>query len=133
MYFFLSESLRFIFYCLAETKVYLSDGYHGMVTIERYGINGTVCGDGWDEREANVTCQNLGYAGGVVLGPPEVYSRSLPVWYTNFSCNGLEDSLTDCEVNTTIPLSCVQSIKNAGVLCYNGTGNTCQENNCSFI
>ncbi|XP_021368435.1 deleted in malignant brain tumors 1 protein-like [Mizuhopecten yessoensis] len=105
-----------------DTKVYLTDGYHGMVLVERYGINGTICADGWDESDANVTCRSFGYAGGVVLGPPEVYSRGMPVWYTDFQCVGTENHLTDCDVNTSIPLNCMQSIKNAGVLCYNGTG-----------
>ena len=107
---------------ISEMKVTLSDGYHGTVTIEQLGENGTICTDGWDEREANVTCRQFGYLGGVVLGPPEVYSRKAPVWYTDFDCTGKEASLKDCTRSSNVSLKCVRSITNAGVLCYKKSG-----------
>ncbi|KAK3097126.1 hypothetical protein FSP39_006614 [Pinctada imbricata] len=106
-----------------KMTVTLSDGYHGTVMVEELGQNGTICTDGWDEKEANVTCRQFGYLGGVVLGPPEVYVRKIPVWYTNFECAGTEKSLSECKRSLKVPLNeCVRSITNAGVLCYKNSG-----------
>jgi hypothetical protein len=85
-------------------------------------MNGTVCMEDWDDSDANATCHMIGYKGGVVFGPQEVYSRSMPVWYTQFNCTGSEGSLADCPSSPHVSLNCVRSIKNAGVLCYNTTG-----------
>lgn len=106
----------------SEKKFYISDGYHGSVIVEQYGMNGTVCMEDWDDSDANATCHMIGYKGGVVFGPQEVYSRSMPVWYTQFNCTGSEGSLADCPSSPHVSLNCVRSIKNAGVLCYNTTG-----------
>lgn len=90
--------------------------------INQFGQDGTVCVDGWDEREANVTCRQFGYRGGVVLGPQEVFTRRQPVWFSEFNCTGEESKLQDCPRTTKVSLQCVRSIKDAGVLCYNSTG-----------
>lgn len=105
-----------------ETKFIIENGYNGLVTVQKYGINGTICTQGWDETDANVTCQMAGYAGGVVFGPPEVYVRKMPVWYSDMQCKGTETSLDDCARKSTVSLKCMTSIKNAGVLCYNSSG-----------
>ncbi|VDI52977.1 deleted in malignant brain tumors 1 protein [Mytilus galloprovincialis] len=105
-----------------EKKFYISDGYHGSVLVEQYGMNGTICTEGWDDKDANAFCHMVGYKGGVVFGPQEVYSRSMPVWYTNFNCTGAESSPAECDASPHVTLNCVRSIKNAGVLCYNSTG-----------
>nr|XP_034326687.1 deleted in malignant brain tumors 1 protein isoform X1 [Crassostrea gigas]XP_034326688.1 deleted in malignant brain tumors 1 protein isoform X1 [Crassostrea gigas] len=102
--------------------VKLSQKYHGAVMISQFGQDGTVCVDGWDEREANVTCRQFGYRGGVVLGPQEVFTRRQPVWFSEFNCTGEESKLQDCPRTTKVSLQCVRSIKDAGVLCYNSTG-----------
>lgn len=88
-------------------------------------MNGTICTEGWDDRDANAFCHMVGYKGGVVFGPQEVYSRSMPVWYTNFNCTGAESSPAECDASPHVSLKCVRSIKNAGVLCYNSTGMNC--------
>lgn len=85
-------------------------------------MNGTVCTDGWDEQDANATCHMMGFKGGVVFGPQEVYTRTMPVWYTQANCSGTEMTLMDCYASAEVPLDCVRSIKNAGVLCFNSTG-----------
>lgn len=88
-------------------------------------MNGTICTEGWDDKDANAFCHMVGYKGGVVFGPQEVYSRSMPVWYTNFNCTGAESSPAECDASPHVSLDCVRSIKNAGVLCYNSTGMNC--------
>ena len=34
------------------------------VYVKRYGEWGTVCNSGWDDTEASLLCQHLGYSGG---------------------------------------------------------------------
>lgn len=114
--------LSFPLVFLSGFKVKLTQGYHGAVIINQFGQDGTVCVEGWDEREANVTCRQFGYRGGVVLGPQEVFTRRQPVWFSEFNCTGDESKLQDCPRITKVSLHCVRSIKDAGVLCYNSTG-----------
>ena len=102
-------------------KFHIQHGYHGLVYAERYGVNGTICKDGWDDADAAVICLENGYKGGVVLGVPEMYFRPNPVWFTNVSCTN-ESSFVECPMSADVPVSCTLSLAAAGVLCYNGSG-----------
>ena len=105
-----------------DTKIHIRNGYHGLVTVEQHGINGTICADGWDDTDATVVCRQNGYAGGVVLGVQEIYSRSQPIWFTNFTCSGKEKKLQDCVKEENVSINCSVSLKAAGVLCYKSKG-----------
>ena len=102
-------------------KFYIQHGYHGLVYAERYGVKGTICADGWDNADAAVICRENGYKGGVVLGGPEMYFRSDPVWFTNVSCTN-ESAFADCPMSGDVSVSCAMSLTAARVLCYNGSG-----------
>jgi len=40
------------------------------VVVEKHGMNGTICAEGWDNKDADVLCRQLGYTGGgVSFGP----------------------------------------------------------------
>ena len=88
--------------------------------MERYGVKGRVCRAGWDDREANVLCKSQGFAAGFMFGTPIAFSRIHPVWATNFTCSGGEDSLLNCEFQSNLELdwSCARDYSEAGVLCY---------------
>ena len=48
----------------SDIKVQLLEGknnYSGRVEITRNGIIGTICNDGWDDKDAAVVCRMLGF------------------------------------------------------------------------
>ena len=56
---------------------------------------GTVCGDGFDSVEAEVTCRELGMSGGAVTqvsGP-----NALPILVDDIACDGSESTILDCQ------------------------------------
>lgn len=53
--------LEFMF-CFTDLKVSLSDGrYFGNIEVTRYGVTGSVCDVGWDDKDADVLCRELGF------------------------------------------------------------------------
>ena len=85
-------------------------------------MNGTICASGWDDTDADVLCRSKGFKGGVVLGVPEIYTRTAPIWFTDVDCTGRENDLSECEKNDTVTIDCSMSLKAAGVLCYKTSG-----------
>ena len=68
-------------------------------------INGTwqqICAAGFDERDSNVVCRQLGYGAGTVLpffrvpDDPSDNDPPLPVGLEAPACNGTEDTLLEC-------------------------------------
>ena len=45
---------------------FLSHSHSGNVLVQMGGIRGSVCAKGFSDTEANVTCRQLGYQGGVI-------------------------------------------------------------------
>ncbi|XP_070551855.1 scavenger receptor cysteine-rich domain superfamily protein-like [Ptychodera flava] len=64
---------------------------------------GTVCGNGFDAKAAEVVCHELGYSGGIVYYRAKYGEGDGPIWLTDVNCSGSEKSLFDCEfvVNDT--------------------------------
>ena len=89
----------------------------GKIQLFRQQAFGQICSTFFTEKEANVTCRQLGFSGGV----PLVYeaSETLPFLLTGVHCNGDEKRITDCYTETQI---CYNN-QRAGVVCYNSTGN----------
>ena len=78
----------------------LADGdndHSGRVELLRNGIWGTICDDGWGEEEARVVCRELGFFDvATTLARFGNADDSVPIWYDNVRCRGVEEAIEDC-------------------------------------
>ena len=102
-----------------EPKIRLSGSNFtnaGRVEIRYGGVWGTVCAHGWDRVDADVACKWLGYTGSVSAFLYPVFGRGKgPVWLTEISCQGTEDSLDQCSHAEWAGGEC--SYESVGLLC----------------
>ncbi|TDH10639.1 hypothetical protein EPR50_G00077610 [Perca flavescens] len=71
----------------------------GRVEVLLHNQWGTVCNHGWDPRDANVVCLELGCGLAEFTPPGAVYGEgSGPIWLRHVQCLGHESSLTRCAV-----------------------------------
>ncbi|XP_069126611.1 scavenger receptor cysteine-rich domain superfamily protein-like isoform X2 [Argopecten irradians] len=69
----------------------------GRVDVYYAGYWGTICGsDGWDDKDAAVTCRMFGYGTGQHIYNNDYGQLAEPVWMGGVDCVGTEDSLFDC-------------------------------------
>ncbi|CAI8032266.1 Deleted in malignant brain tumors 1 protein [Geodia barretti] len=105
----------------------LADGdneYQGRVEVCLHGNWGTVCDDGWDNRDAGVVCNQLGYTGGF---PSAVSNAGFGrgsglIFLDNVDCDGTEPNLLQCRGNEPGNHNCGPS-EDAGVFCPDPTAN----------
>lgn len=97
----------------------------GKVQLTYLGVTGHICSDGWDDKDAQVVCRELGFSNG------EAYYHSWqgfyeeyygPWWTSNVACNGTEDKLGDCHSDDWGSVSACANKNLAGVLCYTNGG-----------
>jgi len=79
---------------------------------------GTVCDDGWDDKDATVVCRQLGFGstGNGIQRFPQSATTSVPIWLDDVNCNGHESKLIECRQNPIGSHNCVHS-EDAGVNC----------------
>ncbi|XP_062571863.1 deleted in malignant brain tumors 1 protein-like [Saccostrea cucullata] len=90
-------------------------------------VNGewlSICDNGWDKREADVTCRSIGYSGGLpalssLFGEQSGQPRILGGVY----CYGRETSLLGCRLSVVQSSSCTNG-GHAGVVCYHSQNDT---------
>lgn len=94
----------------------------GRAEIYFNGQWGTICGLYWDweDKEADIFCQELGYIGGVRTITRNPGPKDYPIWMTGVECSGNEKSFRECRASwdpRIISRSCNHTY-DAGVSCY---------------
>ncbi|CAI8040135.1 Deleted in malignant brain tumors 1 protein [Geodia barretti] len=105
-----------------ETDVRLVDGRtpnYGRVEICFVGGWGSVCNDGWDERDAEVVCRQLGCDGRPIalINYPVLSNYPLQYHLDDVECSGSEDMLSDCAHGGIGVHDCMEMAEVAGVIC----------------
>ncbi|XP_006861804.1 PREDICTED: CD5 antigen-like [Chrysochloris asiatica] len=104
-------------------RVQLVRGPHrceGRVEVEQKGKWGTVCDDGWNLKNVDVVCRELGC--GAAKGTPSGYvykplaEENQDIFIQEVKCNGMEDTLAQCEIDNQNHWSCTHR-EDAGASC----------------
>ena len=100
---------------------YSKDQNMGRVEVFLQGPNdwGTVCDDLWDDIDATVVCNQLGYARGVARHRA-AFGKGRNIWMDNMGCKGTETRIQDCPFNGFGVHNC-RNAEDAGVIC-SGSG-----------
>eukprot|EP00057_Strongylocentrotus_purpuratus_P015795 XP_011670269.1 PREDICTED: deleted in malignant brain tumors 1 protein-like [Strongylocentrotus purpuratus] len=97
-----------------------SDSAKGRVEVLRDGSWGTVCGVGWDLRDARVVCRMLGFDGALdAPGSARFGQGSVRILLDRVNCDGTEDNLAECGYSGNARYSCSHT-SDAGAMCYSG-------------
>ena len=104
----------------AGSSIRLSDGHNncsGRVEVLYSGQWGSVCDDGWDLRDAQVVCRELGCGEALeALGQARFGQGSGRIILDDMLCIGTEESLQDCSGSEPGVHNCGHS-EDAGVIC----------------
>ncbi|XP_019616097.1 PREDICTED: deleted in malignant brain tumors 1 protein-like [Branchiostoma belcheri] len=91
--------------------------YQGRVEVLHGGVWGTVCDRGWDLRDADVVCRQLGYPEAATAETGAAFGEGTGlIWVDDATCSGYETSLTKCGHAGWNTSSCDHS-QDAGVVC----------------
>ncbi|XP_041368790.1 deleted in malignant brain tumors 1 protein-like [Gigantopelta aegis] len=107
---------------IAITEVRIVDGQtanEGRLEVFLQGPDkwGTVCDDLWDNTDASVVCQQLGYKqGGKAVKLAAFFPGSGPIWLDDVNCFGNESSINQCPHAGFGESNC-QHNEDAGVIC----------------
>lgn len=118
-----------------EALVRLSNGsdyLEGVLEILHEGIWGTVCDDGWDQRETNVVCRELGLGSAdTATSLAHIQRQSSDaangkLWLDDVFCTGNEKSLHECRHSPWGETNCRHE-EDAVVRCSGPGIRTCQQ------
>ncbi|XP_040086130.1 CD5 antigen-like isoform X1 [Oryx dammah] len=103
-------------------KVRLVEGPHhceGRVEVERNGKWGTVCDDGWNMKDVQVVCRELGCGAAKGMPSGNLYKpladEQQKIFIREVNCNGTEDELSKCDQLKDV-YDCSHR-KDAGAIC----------------
>lgn len=89
----------------------------GRVEVFINGQWGTICDDGWTDKDATVICRQLGYKGPARARTMAYFGEGKgPIHVDNVKCTGNERSLADCIKQDIGKHNCRHS-EDAGVIC----------------
>ncbi|XP_028833197.1 neurotrypsin isoform X2 [Denticeps clupeoides] len=92
----------------------------GRVEILVGGQWGTICDDGWTDRDAEVVCRELGYSGLAKARTMAYFGEGEgPIHVDNVKCTGVERSLADC-IKQPLGMHNCRHSEDAGVICNYG-------------
>ncbi|XP_068613041.1 neurotrypsin-like [Brachionichthys hirsutus] len=92
----------------------------GRVELYLAGQWGTVCDDGWTDRDAEVVCRQLGYSGVSKARVMAYFGEGMgPIHVDNVKCSGEERSIADCIKQAPGIHNCRHN-EDAGVICDYG-------------
>lgn len=88
------------------------------------GVNGRICRDGWDDKDAQVVCRQNNYIRGFAYSHyvEEGKQSSGPYWISNVQCQGHEKSLQECQHTPAGSVNECSSFHYAGVFCFDDQG-----------
>lgn len=95
----------------------------GMIIVNKDGVDGFVCNMNWQDNNARVICNQLGYKGGISLRYERKESGPLFVPKA-FRCTGSETNLEECNVTNEVCVSDFTASSVSGAFCYNTQGNS---------
>ena len=117
------------FFAESPPKVRLVRGPHrceGRVEVERNGEWGTVCDDGWNMKDVEVVCRELGCGAAKGIPSGNLYKpladEKQKIFIQNVNCNGTEDELIECDQLEDV-FDCSHS-EDAGAICESEYGRT---------
>ena len=101
----------------------LANGSHrctGRVEVFHQEEWGAVCDHGWDKRDAEVVCRQLGCGTALPALEGADFGAGPPrIWLDNVNCQGTETALTKCRASPWGESSCSHG-KHASVVCSGG-------------
>ena len=94
-----------------------SGPHEGRVEVYHNSVWGTVCDDNWDLQDAMVACRQLSYINATAaVGPARFGSGSGSILFSELSCVGKENAITECDHRSTGGHNCSHS-QDAGAVC----------------
>lgn len=118
----------FLIFIATTIDIRIAEGkYYGSVEANKYGFWGPICPVDWTDKDANTTCRQLNFVGGVAYRGRS--KLTTPMTLGKFNCSGTERALNDCpykkfgeDLGCSVKLKSMYSQPTAGVLCYNHAG-----------
>lgn len=95
-----------------------SDEFEGRVEMCFRGVWGTVCDNGWDDRDAEVVCRQLGHitTGAQAFRVSAFGEGTGDIHLSNVDCTGSEERLLSCPQSTPGVNDCIH-FEDASVRC----------------
>ena len=85
-------------FCIPDIHIESLPGFIGVPVVQRFGVNGHICNDGFTKAEADVVCKERGYAQGILLKATTLNYVSFVV--QNLKCRRSERKISDCKFST---------------------------------